>query len=218
MQAKTFEVGAPPTPARQLRSVVTLLALTLLVAACGESKKDNTATQTAVRVNKEELTVHQINLLLQQQRGLKPEQVDAASRRIVEFLVDQELAVQRAKELKLDQDARVLLQLDAAKREVLARAYAEKVGEAVAKPSAEDIQKYFENKPALFKAASTACKSWPSKPRPHKWPACASKWRKPSPWPNWFNTCVAADCASPVTRVCGQPNSCRRRCWTAWPR
>lgn len=131
--------------------VLAALVLALAVSACGDAKKEPAASQTAVRVNKEELTVHQINLLLQQQRGLKPEQVDAASRRIVEFLIDQELAVQRSKELKLDQDGRVLLQLEAAKREVLSRAYAEKLAESVVKPSAEEIKKYFEDKPALFK-------------------------------------------------------------------
>lgn len=127
------------------------LVLALALSACGDAKKEPAASQTAVRVNKEELTVHQINLLLQQQRGLKPEQVDLASRRIVEFLIDQELAVQRSKELKLDQDGRVLLQLEAAKREVLSRAYAEKLGESVAKPSPEEVKKYYDDKPALFK-------------------------------------------------------------------
>ena len=44
----------------------------VLIAGCGD-KKDKPATQTAARVNKEEITVHQINAVLQQQRGLKPE-------------------------------------------------------------------------------------------------------------------------------------------------
>lgn len=163
MQENTIEISAMPRNA--MRGAVGRagkdagvgclglagLVLTLALSACGDAKKEPAASQTAVRVNKEELTVHQINLLLQQQRGLKPEQVDVASRRIVEFLIDQELAVQRSKELKLDQDGRVLLQLEAAKREVLSRAYAEKLGESVAKPSAEEVKKYYEDKPALFK-------------------------------------------------------------------
>lgn len=149
-------VGMPRQAQRGAAGCVGRLGLTgvmlaLALSACGDAKKEPAASQTAVRVNKEELTVHQINLLLQQQRGLKPEQVDGASRRIVEFLIDQELAVQRSKELKLDQDGRVLLQLEAAKREVLSRAYAEKLGESVAKPSAEEVKTYYDDKPALFK-------------------------------------------------------------------
>ena len=152
MQESTFEVAGRPASFRQRGPcLAALLLATLVLAACGDAKKENAASQTAVRVNKEELTVHQINLLLQQQRGLKPEQVDTASRRIVEFLIDQELAVQRTKELKLDQDGRILLQLEAAKREVLSRAYAEKLGESVPKPTAEEIKKYYDDKPALFK-------------------------------------------------------------------
>lgn len=140
-----------PPSGRSFVAVVALAMLTLSLAACGDRKKDQAASQTAARINKEEVTVHQINLLLQQQRGLKPEQVDPVSRQILEVLIDQELAVQRTRELKLDQDQRVILQLDAAKREVLARAYAEKIGESAGKPSADDIKKYYDDKPALFR-------------------------------------------------------------------
>lgn len=125
------------------------LAAALALAACGD-KKDKAASQTAAKVNKEEVTVHQINFVLQQQRGLKPEQADGASKQILERLIDQELAVQKADEMKLDRDPRVVQQLEAVKREVLARAYAEKVGEAAAKPTPEDIKKYYDENPALF--------------------------------------------------------------------
>jgi EpsD family peptidyl-prolyl cis-trans isomerase len=89
--------------------------------------------------------------VLQQQRGLRPEQADAASRQILERLIDQQLAVQQADALKLDRDPRVVQQLEAAKREVLARAYADKVGESAAKPTPEEIKTYYDANPALFK-------------------------------------------------------------------
>jgi EpsD family peptidyl-prolyl cis-trans isomerase len=136
-------------PAPQRLALVALAAAVLLLAACGE-KKEKGASQTAAKVNKEEVTVHQINFVLQQQRGLKPEQADAASKQILERLIDQELAVQKADEMKLDRDPRVVQQLEAVKREVLARAYADKVGEAAAKPTAEEIKKYYDENPALF--------------------------------------------------------------------
>jgi EpsD family peptidyl-prolyl cis-trans isomerase len=131
-------------------STLAVIAGAVLLVGCGE-KKDKAASQTAAKVNKDEITVHQINFVLQQQRNLRPEQADAASKQILERLVDQQLALQKADELKVDRDPRVVQQLEAARREIIARAYLEKVGEAAAKPSAEDIKKYFDEKPALFK-------------------------------------------------------------------
>ena len=126
------------------------LALAMTLAACGG--RDNAgAGQAAARVNKEEITVQQINVVLQQQRGLKPEQAEQASRQILERLIDQHLALQKADDLKLDREPRVIQQIEAAKREIIARAYVEKVGEAAPKPTPEEIKKYYDEKPALFK-------------------------------------------------------------------
>lgn len=126
------------------------VAAAALLAACGGDKGDK-ASQTAAKVNKEEITVHQINFVLQRQPGLKPEQAEAASRQVLERLIDQELAVQKAQEQKLDRDPRVVQQIEAAKREIVARAYAEHVGESVAKPTSEEVAQYYNDKPALFK-------------------------------------------------------------------
>ena len=128
---------------------VACLLMAAALAGCGQ-KKEAVASQAAAKVNKEEVTVHQINFVLQQQRGLKPEQTDAASRQILERLIDQELAVQKTDELKLDRDPKVVQQLEAARREVLARAYVEKISDAAIKPTAEEIKKYYDEKPALF--------------------------------------------------------------------
>lgn len=127
-----------------------LVAGATLLAGCGD-KKDKAASQTAARVNKDEITVHQINFVLQQQRNVRPEQADAASRQILERLIDQQLALQKGDDLKVDRDPRVVQQLEAARREVLARAYLEKVGESAPKPTAEEVKKYYDDKPALFR-------------------------------------------------------------------
>jgi EpsD family peptidyl-prolyl cis-trans isomerase len=131
------------------RLALALLATAALLAACGE-KKDAAASQTAAKVNKDEVTVHQINFVLQQQRNLRPEQAEAASKQVLERLIDQQLALQKAEEGKVDRDPRVQQQIEAARREVIARAYLEKVGEAAAKPTPEEIKKYYDDKPALF--------------------------------------------------------------------
>ena len=122
----------------------------LLLCGCG-ARTDKAASQVAARVNKDEITFHQVNFVLQQQRGLRPEQADAAGRQVLERLIDQQLALVKADELKLDRDPRVLQQLEAARREILARAYLEKIADGAAKPTAGEITKYYQDKPLLFR-------------------------------------------------------------------
>jgi EpsD family peptidyl-prolyl cis-trans isomerase len=136
------------TLARRWIPLAAIAAAAVLVG-CGE-KKDKAASQTAAKVNKDEVTVHQINFVLQQQRNLRPEQTDAASKQILERLIEQQLALQKADELRIDRDPRVVQQMEVARREIVARAYLDKVGEAAPKPTAEEIKKYYDEKPALF--------------------------------------------------------------------
>lgn len=133
-------------------AVTLAAALVLALSGCGEKKdKDKPASQTAAKVNKEEVTVHQINYVLQQQRGLAPEQAASASKQVLERLIDQELALQKSQEQKLDRDPRVVQQLEAARREIIARAYAEKIAAGAPKPSPAEIKAYYDTHPALFK-------------------------------------------------------------------
>lgn len=137
--------------ARHPLAAVAVITAAALLVGCGDKKDDKKpATQSAARVNKEELTVHQINFLLSQQRGLRPEQAEAAGKQALERLIDQELALQKATEQKLERDPRVLTQIEAARRDIIARAYIEKVGSGAPKPSADDIKAYYEANPALF--------------------------------------------------------------------
>ena len=131
-------------------AALTAAVLAVALAGCGE-KKDKPASQTAAKVNKEEITVHQINFVLQQQRGLAPEQAASASKVALERLIDQELALQKAQEQRLDRDPRVVQQLEAASSEVIARAYVDKIAAGAPKPSAAEIKAYYHAHPALFK-------------------------------------------------------------------
>lgn len=144
-------------PGRARSSVATIaaaLALAGLVAGCGDKKKENdaAATQTAAKVNKEEVTVHQINHVLSQQRAAPPEQAASTNRLVLERLIDQELVVQKAGEQKIDRDPRVLQQIEAARRDIISRAYMEKLGEGAAKPTEAEVVAYYQSHPALFSA------------------------------------------------------------------
>lgn len=142
--------------ARQ-RSIRLMVLLPVVVAAtlaagCGDkSKSEGKASQAAARVNGDEITVHQINQMLERQQGLKPEQAEAASRQALEGLIDQQLAVAKAEEQKLDRDPQIVQLLDATRRNILARAYLERASTAGAgTPSADEVRKYFDAKPQLF--------------------------------------------------------------------
>ncbi len=127
--------------------VIVISALSL--AGCSKPA-EKPATQVVAKVNKQELTVHQINFLLEQQRGLKPEQTEAARKQALERLIDQELAIQKAVEIQLDRDPHVMQQAEAARREIIARAYFERVGDGASKPTDAQVQKYYADNPALF--------------------------------------------------------------------
>jgi EpsD family peptidyl-prolyl cis-trans isomerase len=132
-------------------AMVLLVAMVWLGAGCDEKTQDKDGSQTVARVNKQAISAPQIDFVLQQQRGLKPEQASAASKQVLERLIDQELTLQKAAELKLDREPRIVQQIEAARREVVSRAYLERAGEAAGKPTPEELKQYYEEKPALFK-------------------------------------------------------------------
>jgi EpsD family peptidyl-prolyl cis-trans isomerase len=84
-------------------------------------------------------------------RAVPPEQAASASRQVLERLIDQELALQKAADQKLDRDPRVIQQIEAAKRDLIARAYVEKISEGAPKPTPAEVSAYYEAHPALFK-------------------------------------------------------------------
>ncbi len=137
----------------RLMAILPIAVAALALTGCGDDKKDGEgkASQAAVRVNKTEITVHQINQILERQPNIKPEQAEAASRQVLEGLIDQQLAVEKAEEQKLDRDPQVVQLLDAMRRNMLARAYLERsAAQGAAAPTADELKKYFDSKPALF--------------------------------------------------------------------
>jgi len=121
-------------------------------AGCGKKKEQDAkpATQVAARVNSDEITVHQINGALARTPNIAPEAAEKAKREILERLIDQQLARQQAILKDLDRSPRVLQALEAAKSEILARAYLEQVAAALPKPTAEETKKYYLDNPGLF--------------------------------------------------------------------
>lgn len=137
----------------RMMALMPVVVAAALTAGCGggDDKPEGKASQAAARVNDTEITVHQINQVLERQQGLRPEQAEAASRQVLEGLIDQQLAVAKAEEQKLDRDPQVMQLLEATRRNILARSYLEKAATAGAvAPTPDDARKYFDSKPALF--------------------------------------------------------------------
>jgi EpsD family peptidyl-prolyl cis-trans isomerase len=131
-------------------SVAALLLVSL--SACGNKDEAKAATQVAAKVGSEEISVHQINQVLSRTNtgGASPEAVQNLSREVLEKLIDQQLAVDAATEAKLHRSPDVVTQIEAAKREILARAFLQSITATLPKPSAEDAKKYFTEHPQLF--------------------------------------------------------------------
>ncbi len=143
-----------PIQTSRNKSSLSLLTLVLIVglSACGAKDDKKPATQIAAKVNSEEISVHQINFVLSRSgiTGITPEQAPKLRREILEKLIDQQLAVEQAVEKKLDRSPDVLMALEAARREILARAYAEQLSSTLSKPTADEIKKYYAEHPPLF--------------------------------------------------------------------
>jgi EpsD family peptidyl-prolyl cis-trans isomerase len=123
------------------------LALAALLAGCG---KKHDATQAAARVDGAEITVHDINYRLLRERGLRPERKSAEERRLLELLINEQLFVAKAERDKIDKDPVSAQALDAARRDVLARAFVEQVIQAVKPPTDDAVRRYYEDNGALF--------------------------------------------------------------------
>lgn len=130
------------------RAFVALACALALLAGCGGRKGDT--GPAAARVDGVEIGQQQVDLVLHQQRNLRPEQAEAASRQVLERLIDQQLALKKAEAEGLEKEPRVQQQIDAARREILARAWADKLAESAPKPTAAEISQFYADKPALF--------------------------------------------------------------------
>lgn len=125
-----------------------LVAMTLL-AGCGKGKALD-ETQIAAKVNKDEISVHQVQYALQRQPRLASAQPQTAARRVLDSLIEQELAAQAARSEGLETDSAVVQAMEAAKREVLARAFQDRIATKAVSASTDEIERYYDSRPALF--------------------------------------------------------------------
>ena len=129
---------------------VALVALVL--AACGGGKGSQTS-QVVAKVDESEITVSQLSEALSA-RGVEASTPDL-TRQAVDSLINEQLLVKSALDNKLDRDPAVVQALEHTRRQVLARAYLERVVFPRDAISAQEQVEYYKQHPALFEKRRT---------------------------------------------------------------
>jgi EpsD family peptidyl-prolyl cis-trans isomerase len=117
-----------------------------LLAACGDGAE--TTTQVVARVNDTEITISQLRAALFAKGVIEPSA--EATRQALEGLVNEQLIVNAALQAELDRDPAVVQTLENARRQILARAYLDRVVFPKQAITAEEQTAYFKSNPALF--------------------------------------------------------------------
>lgn len=132
------------------KKIKPLLISTMLLAlaACG-GQEGGKNSQSIVRVNDDEITVHQVNFLMQRSQ-VNEKNKDAVAKQVISGLVDRQLLVQEALKAEMDRNPQVMQALEESKMQILAKAYLENKVANVSKPTDAEISDYRAKHPELF--------------------------------------------------------------------
>ena len=117
------------------------------LSACGNKEKK--AGQALASVNGEEITVLQLNEELQR-ANVSAAQQEAATKQLLESLIDRQLLQTEAAKDKTDRDPKVMQAIERAKALIVAQAYMQKKLGTIARPSKEEVEDYFSKNPQFF--------------------------------------------------------------------
>ena len=132
---------------QRLACVALVLIAAASLSACGDKAKK--PGQSLASVNGNEITVLQLNEELQRS-GVAPAQQEAASKQLLEALIDRQLLQEQAEKDKTDRDPKVVQAIERAKSLILAQAYMQKRIGVIAKPTRTEVEDYFSKNPGLF--------------------------------------------------------------------
>ena len=132
---------------RILTAGVILLTVAGL-AACGGDKQKKVG-QALASVNGEEITALQLNEELQR-AGVPAAQQEAASKQLLEALIDRQVVENVALKEKIDRDPKVMQAIERAKALIISQAYMQKKLSGIARPSKAEVEDYFNKHPELF--------------------------------------------------------------------
>jgi EpsD family peptidyl-prolyl cis-trans isomerase len=127
---------------------LTLVCVAALLAACG--KKGEDASAAVATVNGEKISQDQLDFAVRQIAAARPGASAPEAATVLQSLVEQRLAVQKAEKDQLDRNPGVLQALEAARKDALARYYVEQFAAKVPKPTADEVKQYYDAHPANF--------------------------------------------------------------------
>ena len=132
-----------------------ILKLTLVVvfcnlAACGKDSEKAASSQVAAKVNGVEITTHQIDAVMKGAQNVTAENVAEFRKKALDKLIDQQLVLDKASKESLDRAPDVILEIEIAKKEILARTYLKKVLANSSEINDSEFKKYYGEHSELF--------------------------------------------------------------------
>lgn len=129
--------------------IFAVVVAVLVIGGCGKSGPSKTG-QVVAKVNGDEITIHQVNFALSRMGATSEAQAKDASKQALNALIDEELLVKKAVDMKLDRDPQITQAVESARRQILSQAYVEKQMQGLGKPTASEVHDYYTKHPALF--------------------------------------------------------------------
>jgi len=133
----------------QLGRMQGILVIVMVVGLSACSNKEKKAGQVLAKVNGEEITVLQVNNELMQV-GVKADQQEAATKKLLEVLIDRQLIITEAKRNKIDRTPAVVQAIERAKDQIIAQAYLNSIVSKIDKSTLAEIDDYYKKHPEYF--------------------------------------------------------------------
>ncbi len=137
-----------PGTGRRLLCAALIIAAAAL-AACGNKARESKPGQALASVNGVEITVLQLNEELQR-AGVGPAQQEAASKQLLQALIDRQLLQSAAANEKLDREPNVMQAIERAKALIVAQQYMQRRIGTPTRPTRAEVEDYFQKNPQFF--------------------------------------------------------------------
>ncbi len=129
---------------------ISCLMLVILLTACGKHDGNKASTQVAAQVDGTEISLLQVNQVLRNAGNIAPENASKVRNQILDKLIDQQVIVKKAMNDNLDRSPEVMVAIEAAKKDILAKAYLQKLVSSTVKISNQQVKDYYSAHEGLF--------------------------------------------------------------------